>query len=83
MAQVANADTSSPKPKRAYRRGEPLSTGERKLRSVSRKKETHKAVTVFIQNAHKDKLDDLCNESGVTLAEMIEILIDQANSINK
>lgn len=83
MAAVANADTSSSKPKRAYRRGEPLSAGERKLRFVSRRKETHKAVSVFIQNAQKDKLDELCDEYGVTLAEMIEILIDQAKCIKE
>lgn len=81
MPQVGNADTSSSKPKRAYRRGEPLSVGERKLRSVSRKKETHKAVSVFIRNAQKDKLDELCDEHGVTLAEMIEILIDKADTL--
>lgn len=80
MPKDANAETFPSKPKRAYRRGEPLSVGERKLRSVSRKKETHKAISVFIRNAQKYKLDELCDEHGVTLAEMIEILIDRAST---
>ncbi|EBP9549290.1 replication regulatory protein RepA, partial [Salmonella enterica] len=54
MSQIDNAVTSSSK--RAYRKGTPLSASERKMRSVSRKRETHKPVNVFIQNSHKDKL---------------------------
>ncbi|HBL5468180.1 TPA: transcriptional regulator, partial [Enterobacter hormaechei] len=42
MSQVGNAVTSSSKEKRPYRKGQPLSSGERKQRSVSRKKDTHK-----------------------------------------
>lgn len=83
MPQIENTDASSAKTKRPYRKGEPLSAGERKLRFVSRRKETHKAVSVFIQNAQKDKLDELCDEYGVTLAEMIEILIDQTKCIKE
>lgn len=77
MSQTGNAVTSSSKVKRPYRKGQPLSVSERKLRSVSRKKDTHKAVTVFIQNAQKDKLDALCAEYKMTQAELIELLIDR------
>lgn len=77
MSQIENAVTSSLKAKRQYRKGQPLSVSERKLRSVSRKKDTHKAVTVFIQNAQKDKLDAFCSEYNLTQAELIELLLDQ------
>lgn len=75
MSQVGNAVTSSSKEKRPYRKGQPLSSGERKQRSVSRKKDTHKAVTVFIQNANKHTLDTLCSEYGMTQAELFEFLL--------
>ncbi len=75
MSQAQNAGTSSSNAKRPYRKGQPLSASERKLRSVSRKKDTHKAVTVFIHNAQKEKLDTLCSEYGMTQAELIELLI--------
>ena len=73
MSQIDNAVTSSSK--RAYRKGTPLSVSERKMRSVSRKRETHKPVNVFIQNSHKDTLDAFCQENGLTQAEAIELLI--------
>ena len=77
MSQIENAVTSSSKEKRPYRKGQPLSSGERKQRSVSRKKDTHKAVTVFIQNANKHTLDTLCSEYGMTQAELFEFLLEQ------
>ncbi|EIT1500733.1 replication regulatory protein RepA [Salmonella enterica] len=73
MSQIDDTVTSSSK--RAYRKGTPLSVSERKMRSVSRKRETHKPVNVFIQNSHKDKLDAFCQENGLTQAEAIELLI--------
>ncbi|MGF8942512.1 RepB family protein, partial [Klebsiella pneumoniae] len=45
--------------------------------SVSRKRDTHKAITVFIQNAKKAMLDDLCSKSNMTQAEIIELLIER------
>ncbi|SMG59926.1 replication regulatory protein RepA [Cedecea sp. NFIX57] len=77
MSQIENAVTSSSK--RAYRKGTPLSANERKIRSVSRKRETHKPVNVFIRNALKDKLDTLCQEYGLTQAEAIELLLEREN----
>lgn len=73
MPQSGNTVTSSSK--RPYRKGTPLSINERKMRSVARKRETHKPVNVFIQNAHKAKLDTFCQENGLTQAEAIELLI--------
>lgn len=75
MSQTGNVETSSPK--RAYRKGTPLSPSERKMHSVSRKRETHKPVNVFIRNALKDKLDALCQELGLTQAEVIELLLER------
>lgn len=75
MSQTENVVTSSSK--RAYRKGTPLSASERKMHSVSRKRETHKPVNVFIRNALKDKLDALCHECGLTQAEAIELLLER------
>ena len=75
MSQIGNV--VAPSAKRAYRKGTPLSVTERKMRSVSRKKETHKPVNVFIRNALKDKLDTLCQEHGLTQAEAIELLLER------
>ena len=75
MSQSTDVVTSSSK--RAYRKGTPLSVSERKMRSVSRKRETHKPVNVFIQNEHKAKLDAFCQENGLTQAEAIELLIQR------
>ncbi|QHM74012.1 replication regulatory protein RepA [Mixta intestinalis] len=77
MSQPGDTVSSSSKPKRSYRKGAPLSVSERKMRSVSRKRETHKPVNVFIRNAQKDKLDALCKTQGLTQAEAIEYLINQ------
>ncbi|RAY79759.1 transcriptional regulator [Enterobacter cloacae] len=75
MSQAENAVTSSSK--RAYRRGAPLSPSERKMHSVSRKRETHKPVNVFIRNVLKEKLDAICQEYGLTQAEAIELLLER------
>ncbi|HBH6890251.1 replication regulatory protein RepA [Serratia bockelmannii] len=75
MSQAVSVVTSSSK--RGYRKGSPLSVTERKTRSVSRKRETHKPVNVFIRNALKDKLDALCKECGLTQAEAIERLLER------
>ncbi|MFQ6247261.1 replication regulatory protein RepA [Yersinia enterocolitica] len=83
MSQAVNTETSSSKPKRPYRKGQPLSVSERKLRSVSRKRDTHKAITVFIQNKQKDKLDMFCAEYGLTQAEVIELLIEREEERRK
>ncbi|ENT4610746.1 TPA: replication regulatory protein RepA [Salmonella enterica subsp. enterica serovar Paratyphi B] len=73
--QVESAVTSSSK--RTYRKGNPLSSAEKKRLSILRKKTTHKELNVFIQNMHKDILQQLCEENGTTQAQMIELLIER------
>lgn len=70
MSQVGNTVTSSSK--RVYRKGNPLTGAEKQRMSVSRKKETHKAINVFIQSELKHELTQLCKDSGLTQTEMIE-----------
>ncbi|HGB4253825.1 TPA: replication regulatory protein RepA [Salmonella enterica subsp. enterica serovar Virchow] len=70
MSRTENAVTSSSK--RIYRKGNPLTGAEKQRISVTRKKETHKAINVFIQSELKDDLTQLCEDSGLTQTEMIE-----------
>lgn len=77
MPQSGNAVTSSSKEKRVYRKGQPLSGAEKQKKFVSRKKETHKAINVFIDKKLKDDLVQLCENSGLTQTEMIERWIQQ------
>ncbi|MBK0098908.1 replication protein [Erwinia sp. S63] len=72
MPQTDNSSQSEVKPSRK----EPLTVRERKMRSVARKRETHSALNVFIPNTTKQKLDEMCKKSGLTLAEAIERLIE-------
>jgi hypothetical protein len=58
MSQIDNAVTSSSK-QTALRKGQPLSVSERKC-ALFQKKGTHKEINVFVQNAKKMMLDDLC-----------------------
>lgn len=77
MSHIENAVTSSSKPKRQYRKGNPLSLAEKKRLSVLKKKETHKELSVFIQKDYKEGLLQLCEDAGVTQAQMIEIWIER------
>jgi len=43
--------------------------------SVTRKKDTHTAINVFIQSELKHELTQLCEDSGLTQTEMIEYWI--------
>lgn len=84
MSQVFNVETSSAKSKRVYRKGSPLTDAEKQKQFVSRKKETHKAINVFIQNELKDDFVQLCEDAGLTQTEMIEcwILKEKATKDN-
>ncbi len=77
MSQIENTDTSSSKTKRSYRKGDPLSTNERKSVSLARKRKTHKAINVYVLNPLKVKLEEFCKTEGVSQSEMIAILIEQ------
>lgn len=74
MSQIEN---SSLKAKRSYRKGDPLSVNERKSVSLARKRETHKAINVYVLNSLKVKLEEFCKAGGVSQSEMIEMLIEQ------
>ncbi len=81
MSQSESAVTSSSGSKRAYRKGNPLTGAEKQRISVSRKKKTHKAINVFIRNDLKDVFLQLCQQYGVTQAEMIEGWIENETSV--
>ena len=72
MSQIENAGTSSSKTKRVNRKRQPLSGAEKQKMFVSRKKETHKAIHVFIDKQLKDDLVQLCETTGLTQTQMIE-----------
>lgn len=77
MSQSVNVETSSAKPKRQYRKGNPLSLSERQQSSLARKRETHKELRVFLPNALKDQFQELCEAKGITQAQMIEKLVSE------
>lgn len=79
MSQTDNVAAASSEPKRKYREGKALSVSERKERSVLRRKDTHKTVTVFLQNQYKSRLDQLCLTTGLTQAQVIERLIETSD----
>lgn len=72
MSQAENAAATSLVRKRAARTRTPLSGAEKQKKFVSRKKETHTAINVFIQKPLKVELVALCKAAGVTQTEMIE-----------
>ncbi|MCR8998671.1 replication regulatory protein RepA [Rahnella perminowiae] len=78
MSQSVNAATSSTGTKRSYRKGNPLSASEKQQAAVARKRLTHKEVKIFVRNPIKDKLLAECERQGVTQAEYIERLLQQA-----
>lgn len=77
MSQIVNTVTSSLQTKRPYRKGNPLSPAEKQQASVSKKKLTHKEVKIFVRKPLKDHLVELCEEYGMTQAELIESLIER------
>ncbi|HII3386265.1 MAG: replication regulatory protein RepA [Enterobacteriaceae bacterium] len=78
MSQPLNAATSSTKTKRPYRKGSPMSASEKQQAAVARKKLTHKELKIYLRNAIKDRLVVECEKAGLTQAEYIERLLQQA-----
>lgn len=77
MSQTENAATSSSKTKRPYRKGNPLSNTEKQRASIARKRATHKEVKVFIEPQLKELLINMCEQDGLTQAEVLERLIER------
>ena len=75
MSQTENAVTSSSGTKRAYRKGNPLTLAERQQASLARKRATFKEVKVFLEPKYKAMLMQMCNEDGLTQAEVLTALI--------
>ncbi|CAI1207754.1 replication regulatory protein RepA (plasmid) [Serratia entomophila] len=73
---IINIDDSFATGKRRYRKGAPLSGAEKQCVSTVRKKMTHKEIKIFVHNFLKEDLLELCNEDGLTQAELIERLIE-------
>ncbi|EMH7336568.1 MULTISPECIES: replication regulatory protein RepA [Serratia] len=76
MSQAASVVTSSSKPKRVYRKGNPAPARERQQASLARRSATHKAFHAVIASTLKDKLAQFALEEGVTQAQMLEKLIE-------
>ncbi|APH87167.1 replication regulatory protein RepA [Salmonella enterica] len=76
MSDAVNPATSSKKTKRPYRKGNPTPSKERQQAYLSRKSETHKALSAVIRIPLKKKLEQFAAEEGITQAEMIERLIE-------
>lgn len=76
MSQIENAETSSSKETRQYRKGSPVPSRERQKASLARRRSTHKAFHAVILSALKDKLVSLAEEDGITQAQMLEKLIE-------
>ena len=74
--------TSAPEKKRTRNREQPTPDKERVRAYKARKRETHKALSLFIRSDLKDVLVKLCELEGTTQAEVLETLIE-AQARNK
>ncbi|MEQ9927981.1 replication regulatory protein RepA [Pectobacterium parvum] len=77
MSQSVNAVSSLSKTKRIYRKGNALSNAEKQRMSTARKRSTHKEVKVFIEPQFKELLMSMCEQDGLTQAEVLEQLIER------
>lgn len=77
MSQPLNADTSSSKVKRQYRKGNPLSDAEKQRQSVARKRALLKEVKIFLEPRLKGYLLSMCEQDGLTQAEVLAVLIER------
>lgn len=83
MSQSFNAETSSSRSKRSYRKGQPLSGTERQLASISRKRLNQKEIKVFVDPDVKAMLMSMCKEEGVSQAEVLQRLIKHESERTK
>ncbi|GAL51811.1 putative plasmid replication regulatory protein [Citrobacter farmeri GTC 1319] len=77
MSQPGNAVTSSSKEKRQYRKGNPLTDAEKQRQSVARKRALLKEVKVFLDPQLKGYLLSMCEQDGLTQAEVLTTLIER------
>ncbi|WP_312156812.1 replication regulatory protein RepA [Lelliottia nimipressuralis] len=77
MSQAVNVETSSAKPKRQYRKGNPLSDADKQRAAVAKKRATHKEVKVFLAPESKQYLMSMCEADGLTQAEVLTVLIEK------
>jgi len=77
MSQAVNVVTSSLKTKRIYRKGNPLSDAEKQRAAIARKRTTLKEVKVFIEPQLKEYLMSMCDQDGLTQAEILTRLIER------
>ena len=77
MSQVVNGVTSSSNVpiERAI-----LFLRQTSQKAVARKKATHKEVRVFVRDKLKNQLQIMCENEGITQAEMIERLIERESA---
>ena len=77
MSQVEGAVTSSSIVKRQYRKGNPLTDAEKQRQSVARKRALLKEVKVFLDPQLKGYLLSMCEQDGLTQAEVLTTLIER------
>lgn len=68
--------TSAPEKKRTRNREKPTPDKERARAYKARKRETHRAISLFIHTDMKEALVKLCELKGISQAEMLEKLIE-------
>jgi len=68
--------TSAPEKKRTRSREQPTPDKERVRAYKARKRETHKAINLYIRSDMKEILIKLCELKGITQAEVLENLLE-------
>lgn len=77
MPQPEKTVTASSTEKRQYRKGNPLTDAEKQRQSVARKRESLKEVKVFLEPRLKEFLLSMCEQDGLTQAQVLSILIER------
>jgi len=67
--------TAQPKHKQTRNRKNPMSDSERQLSYVARKREALKEIKIFVEPELKKALMLMCQDEGVTQADILQRLI--------
>ncbi|MCS3434251.1 replication regulatory protein RepA [Klebsiella sp. BIGb0407] len=78
MPQQEKTEASSPKKMRTRSKAPPMSDSEKQMAAVARKRIAHKEIKVFVRNPLKDLMVELCHAEGITQAQFIERLLEDA-----